>query len=639
MYKEKICLICGAAFIPKSGKQAYCNREIEVSCIVCGKKFKTKCNKERRYTCSKKCAGKHNASQCVNVTKKCEICGQEFHPKSSRQKFCHKTIVKTCEICGKEFETTCGTQDRHTCRNKECEAKYAHLKSVEAYKNETRVCEWCGKEFTPKNNTQKYCERTHYQTCLNCGEKFEVNLKKQEEIPQFCSHACYARYYSGDRNVLKRPEVQAKIRETNLKRYGVEHPAQAEQVRQKMYATYKGNTGYDHPLHNPEVRSRQAKHSQASKFEARVAALLDNYDIDYIRQYTITNDIASHAFDFYLPKFKVLIDCDGVFYHSYLSDPNGKQVMDYYDEDRLALIPKDHIFHVIVEGKEEHDIKELERLLRDLDKDVFAYNSHLFKWCRSIDFPFSEYTDGRMRKDWDSLCNYYSNSYRPSCRLGDSIIENFHHSMYHARVGNYKSPYDGWYDDSTLKKVIANRLIYKNDVNPHKVLRGFNISKLCPRVSKFNPVLAKYLCVKYLSEYSSVFDPFSGFSGRLLGVVASGKTYYGQDLNEDAVRESNQIIEFLGIEDKATVVNKNVLDSQRKVECLLTCPPYGTKEIYNKETVFKTCDQWIDECLNRFDANKYVFVVDKTEKYEDKIVEEIKNVSHLNKSKELVLMF
>lgn len=223
--------------------------------------------------------------------------------------------------------------------------------------------------------------------------------------------------------------------------------------------------------------------------------------------------------------------------------------------------------------------------------------------------------------------------------MGQSILKNFHKSIYHARVGNYVSPYDGWYDDAKLKQVIRNRLIYKNDVDPSKILAGFNVSKICPCVSTFNPVLTKYLITKYLNEFDTIFDPFSGFSGRLIGTAACNKQYTGQDLNATAVSEANQIIDFLDLDrSRYSVINRNILDSQGEYQCLLTCPPYNTKEKYNSETIFKTCDEWITECLNRFKCNRYVFVVDETEKYKEYIVDELQNVSHLTKTSEYVIV-
>lgn len=187
--------------------------------------------------------------------------------------------------------------------------------------------------------------------------------------------------------------------------------------------------------------------------------------------------------------------------------------------------------------------------------------------------------------------------------------------------------------------MIKNRLIYVNNVDPSKILRGFNISKICPVVSMFNPILAKYLVGKYLSEFTEVFDPFSGFSGRLLGVVSTGKQYIGQDLNQKVVDESKQIMKFLDLQFcQCSILQNDIFSSFGVYECLLTCPPYNKKEIYNNETVFKSCDDWIDECLKRFKCKRYVFVVDETTKYSDKIVEQIKSTSHFSNVREKIIV-
>ena len=407
-----------------------------------------------------------------------------------------------------------------------------------------------------------------------------------------------------------------------------------------MQETYYNRTGYIHQSHNSSVRSKSAKTlNKMSKLESKVEALLSEYGIEYISHYMVANDdnTISHEFDIYLPKYKCLIDCDGLYYHSYLSDPNGKQVLDYYDEDRLSLIQKDHMFYLIVEGNEESSVKELIRILKSIDSGAFDYCGHIFNWCRSTGFPYPSYTEYRMDKDYNNLCKYDATTYKPSARLGNSIIQNFHKSIYDAHVGTNQSVKDAWFNDDLLKKVIQNRLIYINDVNPSKVLRGFNVSKICPRVSIFNPVLTRHLILTYLNDYETIFDPFSGFSGRLLGTASCGKNYIGQDLNEVAVSESNDIIKFLRLTN-CSVTTKDILSDSGEYECLLTCPPYGSKEIYHNETSFKTCDEWIDEIISRYKCNRYVFVVDTTEKYEDHIVETIKSTSHFCKTLEYVIV-
>lgn len=426
--------------------------------------------------------------------------------------------------------------------------------------------------------------------------------------------------------------------DTCMQKYGVDNVRKAAEIKAKMRQTFIERYGYDSPSKVPEIRRKQVANARTSKLEKRIAALLDSYNIVYTTQFVVSKNSHIHAFDFYIPQYKILLDADGLYYHSYLSDPNGKFVGDDYDEVRMYLVPEDHIFILAVEGQEEKAIKHVYDVIKSIDADVFSYDTELFKWCRSIDFPYPKYSNERMLHDWDMLCSYENCKYVPQCKLGMSIVKNFHPSIYDARVGNSVSTKEAWHDDVKLKKVIANRLIYQNTVDPNKVLQGFNISKIAPTVSLFNPVLARYLTFKYLSEYKEVFDPFSGFSGRLLGVASTGKQYCGQDISSIHVQESNSIVEFLSLQSCCSVSCKDVLQSSGAHECLLTCPPYSSKETYGSETEFKSCDEWIDECTRRFSCKAYVFVVDSTEKYKQYVTETLHNSSHFSKSKEYVVV-
>ena len=154
----------------------------------------------------------------------------------------------------------------------------------------------------------------------------------------------------------------------------------------------------------------------------------------------------------------------------------------------------------------------------------------------------------------------------------------------------------------------------------------------------FSASTAKYLIMKYLNGYSEVFDPFSGFSGRMLGACASGKHYIGQDIDKEHVEESSKIIKFHNL--NASVVEGDALQSSGSYECLFTCPPYVDKESWGDAAnqIIKSCDEWIDECLQRFDCKRYLFVVDETNKYNNYIVEELSNQSLFGKGKEKVVL-
>lgn len=650
--KTSICPICGKEF-EHSRKQTYCkNPHIKV-CEICGDEYEVPYSELYRYdeyhTCRKKeCVNarrnsaikealatkpqgynKHNGSlkkphpaaklgdQCT-----CSLCGSPFIKLNSMQKYCRQDKVTKCKVCGKDIQYICGEVIPDTCGDDECYKK------------------WREQSFEQKHGVTNpmYLEST-------------LDKIKQTNLEKY-----------GTEWYAQTDECKERIKETSLQKYGVEHHLQADKVIAKRTDTVREKYGSDNlfsseygklkvrhsmlkkygvinPSQFPEFKHKATANSRTSKLEQRICNLLDNYAIKYIHHYFIKNDKYSHEFDFYLPDFNLLLDADGVYYHSYLDDPDGERVRDDYDEVRLSLVPEGCRLHVIIEGNEDQQVKDVISQLESVNKDLEKYDSKLFEWCRSIDFPYPEYDSRRLMKDWTSLCRYSNDKYIPQCRIGESIIKQFHRSLYDCHVGNYLSPKEAWYDDVKLKKVIKNRLIYKNEVDPSKVLAGFNISKVAPRVTIFNPILTKYLILKYLNEFSVIFDPFSGFSGRLLGTASLGKGYIGQDLNSIAIDESQQIIKLLQLDcDKYAVVNKDVLSSSGSYECLLTCPPYGTKERYNKETIFKSCDEWIDECLSRFKCRRYVFVVDETVKYANKVTEILQNSSHFSKMVERVIV-
>ena len=638
-----------------------------------------------------------------NIVRICKLCGEEFHPTARKQYCCGQPKIRICVICGKEFTTLCTTKkaNRMTCSSK-CQGQYVKRQREASSARTTKICEWCGEEFIPISPLQKYCNRTHYNTCKVCGKQFEVDVRRSE-ITQTCSNECRYKLALENRdleaeqiNVRKTlqekygvdnaaliPGSTEKAKATMLEKYGVESYTATDEYKEKVKQTCQAKYGTDHHLCSPKViakrkasclakygsgnvfgseygkfrirsemqrrygvvnpsqlrefKDKATRNSRTSKLEIRICQLLDNYNIQYVHHYFLKKGSCSHEFDFFLPEYKMLIDADGLYFHGYLDDPDGVRVLDYYDEIRLSLIPEDHTFHVLVEGTEDQQIKELVNLIESCKGDLSSYKSYLFEWCRSIEFPYPNYTKERMDRDLKHLVAYHLSEYKPKCRIGESIIKHYHHSIYHCSVNNLTSPYDGWYDDKKLMKVIRNRLIYKNDVEPSKILAGFNISKICPCVSIFNPILAKHLTETYLSSFETVFDPFSGFSGRLLGVVSTGKQYIGSDLNQRAVVESNQIITDFQL--TASVVHQDIFDyPESEYECLLTCPPYGTKERYADETIFKSCDEWIDECLSRFKCKRYVFVVDKTEKYNKYVVGKITSTSHFADIEESIIV-
>ena len=260
----------------------------------------------------------------------------------------------------------------------------------------------------------------------------------------------------------------------------------------------------------------------------------------------------------------------------------------------------------------------------------------IFEMCRSIDFPQTTLNDVSLITNFNNLKNAYA--FGNSCT---QLLQHFHPSIWKANIKNHLSPFEAWYDDACLMKSIDNRLKYKGEnLSPRDIRSGFSIAKIAPKVSIFRPALARYIIKVYLDEFDEIFDPCSGYSGRLLGAMSLNKKYIGQDINPVTVKESNNLINYFKFFDlnKCEVSCKNSICTKGKYECLFTCPPYSDKENWNQSIEDLSCDEWIDICLKNYKCKKYVFVVDKTEKYKDYIVDKIPNRSHLNTNYEYIIL-
>lgn len=201
----------------------------------------------------------------------CRVCGQPFDPKSSRQLDCNRTIFKTCEVCGKQYAGKCSKNDVSNTCSAECAQKLAAQKRTASYSDTTRTCEICGTVFHPTTNTQKYCKRFHEMQCVVCGNTFIVDLSKSDR-PKTCSKECSIKYRFRDGNPFADPEK-----------------------RKKALEKYAQDTGYDHPMRNPDVVSKM-KQSNLSKYgkssftqteEYKVACIETNqakYGVDWPMQ-------------------------------------------------------------------------------------------------------------------------------------------------------------------------------------------------------------------------------------------------------------------------------------------------------------------------------------------------------------------
>jgi len=284
------------------------------------------------------------------------------------------------------------------------------------------------------------------------------------------------------------------------------------------------------------------------------------------------------------------------------------------------------------------------------------------KWAeiQSIDFPPLQ---EREITEKDCINELKNNKVLKSWKTPSKIVRYFNKSIFLANKGGSPSPKEFWeslkQDKELYRKFLINRLTYSDWFKEKNCLHredifickvplfiqciGMTSSMFAPMVSYFKPQQMRYLIDKYAQEYDSIFDPFMGYAGRLLGTVASGKNYYGRDLNDITVSENLKVADFVKKYDPSYkgTINIGVGDAFKnhgKAKCLITCPPYSGKNgkqieewmsSEGKISCPKTNDEVIEAILDNYDCEKYIIVIDDTEKFKDYIVDAFVNKSYI----------
>ena len=439
---------------------------------------------------------------------------------------------------------------------------------------------------------------------------------------------CMDRY--GVPSVFQSAEFKLASRASFLSRYGTANNMSSVEGHAAWVDAFRGKYGVDYPAQVPEIRKKILGRQGMSGPEKKMAEFLANRGIPHEYNYYANGKHFDFAVFDRSGDLKALIEIDGEYFHGLVSDVDGKHVRGDHDCERFLTAPDGVSLVVCDSRKVEQAFSEV---LKALD---ISYEA----WVRSTietlppEFPYPEYSETRLRNDWKKLREF---TYNKDSRLGISLVRQFHKSIWSAKVGGKPSPVEAWSDKGLLEKCVRNRFIYSSSLSSQAIADGFNVCKIAPKVSVFNPALAKRLVERYLSEFDEVFDPFSGFSGRMLGVTASGKKYVGRDISGVAIGESTALAKFLGID--VDLERQDVLTAKgAKRQCLFTCSPYGEKESWGLGLSGKSCDEWIDACLDKYDCDAYLFVVDRTERYRDRVVETLKNRSHFCGNDELVVL-
>ncbi len=502
-----------------------------------------------------------------------------------------------------------------------------------------------------------------------------------------CNHDSCIRRSTFASNSWECPFVRDKILATNIEKYGVEYPIQAENIKAKIKQTNFDRYGVEYSIQAENIKAKikqtnfdrygtftpHFRHNKAATSGPEISfhkkllrlfneGILSKSDYSIVWHYDcISSDNTHHQWDYAIFKNNILqmvIDYDGLYYHGYLGDYNGLQNHELRDAINTSCVPEGVKSYHAIEGNDANSIIDIIELITGSYDDYVKYQ---YQFCIDYGFPYYKYTDKELLKSYENLSKYHTISddkyYNHNkqinlhCRIGDRIINHFHRSIYHCTKHGFVSPYYAWFhandnnERDYILRGIHNRAIYANIYRPHRILQAFSLMYIAPKISIFSASRAKLLISKYLSEYNTIFDPFSGFSGRLLGTVSLGKKYIGRDINHTVIKESNAIIQWF--KDHNIIWDANVsygdcTTHKGSYQSLFTCPPYGDTEIWtdDKKSIKTSisAEQWVSICLRRYTCEKYLFVIDATTKYKEYIAEEISTKIHNGKTRECVIL-
>ena len=646
---------CGARTRFKDNKyKTYCSNK----CAMQSDEVKTRISKTLQ---SQECQDKAKATNIERYGK--EYSSQNDDVKDKARKTVHSQSHKDkmIERYGKEY-----AQQNDEVRKKISES----LQSQECRdKTKATNIERYGKEYAQQNDEvrKKMSQSQRSQECRDktkatCNARYGVdNVSQNADIREKMSQShktfeyegkmktsCIERY--GVDNVMKSPMIREKIKATNIERYGTPYASQSPMIQEKINNTKRMNHTFN-----------------TSSIEEDVCEWLDENDIRYERQYKSKE--YPYNCDFYLIDYQLFIEIQASWTHGgFPYSEEEDRCKEQLDVWRQKSIESDFYKNAIyvwttrdVEKRKTaaaNNIKYIEIFESDSSKAIdrisaILYESIFDMYYSPDNFPYPYYTESMLIKEWEALRDSRSDKLRG--KNGIRIINMFHKSLWKANVGKCLSPYKAWGDADIMKRIFYNRIEYDKilikdiniDIFNNRMRDGMSVTKRAPKVSVFSPSLASILIKRYLSECQTITDPFSGFSGRMLGAISNNKRYIGYDASKYHVEESNDILKWLSTAANVDIYGSNVevkdildeIDDVCECECILTCPPYNMKEHWEGcDLKDKDCDEWIDIVMHKYKAKRYVFIVDSTLKYEKYIVDKISNKSHFSDSKEYILV-
>ena len=180
-------------------------------------------------------------------------------------------------------------------------------------------------------------------TLKKFGVEFPLQQLKKEnsEIYQKISQTCINKF--GVDSLLKNKEVREKIKQTNIQKYGVDNPLKNKEIREKIKQTNIQKYGVDNPLKNKEIWKKSQDNRQISS-----KSKLENNFLNYLKLKYEPDDIITqykskeypYYCDFYIKSINLYIEIQGHWTHNDhpfdINNLNDQLIMDIWRTKSLS---------------------------------------------------------------------------------------------------------------------------------------------------------------------------------------------------------------------------------------------------------------------------------------------------------------
>jgi hypothetical protein len=161
---------------------------------------------------------------------------------------------------------------------------------------------------------------------------------------------------------------------------------------------------------------------------------------------------------------------------------------------------------------------------------------------------------------------------------GTRLCSAFFPNRYKARYNGGVTAYEAWQDRKHMLRAVRFQVHRGDLVTPHRVLRAITMQHRTPSV--FKPTVAKWVYENLCPKGGTVWDPCSGYGGRLLGAFAAGVQYIATDVEPETVQGNLRLAEVLGYSARVVCERAEVFDPG-PVDLVFTSPPYFDRELYS----------------------------------------------------------